>query len=291
MNAKISQSQINSAAWKTCETFRGVMGHAKHKDLAIPTLQKLMKLGYTYIPPSQAFKQRKKGLRSVLLEDILEMQLRKLNHISYRKRKYAFSDENIFLAIEKLRRLCHHYTAHTNQEIYEFITSPQSLTQTIEGHIRNFDLFYIDWKNWENNVYHCTSEYSVEHSQSAKTVRSDIVLFINGIPLAVIDCKSPEDDIEGSDLPHLFTFGQKESAKEGSGPKKDFGLIIDYANVLGELDKAIDDFRAKQRNDLEYLSTVSKFEGLFYDEMAKDLIIENHQNLKACEEANNYCAT
>ena len=45
----------------------------------IPALQALIKLGYTYISPSQALKHRKGNLGNVLLEDVLEGQLRKLN--------------------------------------------------------------------------------------------------------------------------------------------------------------------------------------------------------------------
>lgn len=184
----------------------------------IPALQALMKLGYTYISPSEAFKHRKKGLQNVLLEDILEAQLRKLNVITHRKKKYAFSDGNIFLAIEKLRRLCQNYTLYANQEIYDLISLPQSVEESIEGSIRSFDLHYVDWENWENNVYHCTSKYSIEHSQN-ETTQPDIVLFINGIPLAVIECKSPDDDIHKAisqhvrnrareQIPHVYAFGQ-----------------------------------------------------------------------------------
>src|ERR1700722_4314696 len=127
----------------------------------IPALQVLIKLGYTYISPSQAFQRRGGNLSNVLLEDILENQLRKLNSISYRDKKYEFTDENIRAAIDKLRRLSHDGIIHANQAVYDLITLPQSLPQTIDGNTRSFDLFYIDWKDWRNNVYHCSAEYAV----------------------------------------------------------------------------------------------------------------------------------
>lgn len=185
----------------------------------ISALQVLIKLGYKYIPPSQAFKYRKGSLNNVLLENILDEQLRKQNRISYRKKEYAFSDENISIAINKLRRPSLDYITHANQKIYDLITLPQSVTQTIAGNTRSFDLFYIDCKNWQNNVYHCTSEYTVERSQCTKTARPDIVLFVNGIPLVVIECKPPKEKVDqaifqqlheqGREyLPHLFAYGQ-----------------------------------------------------------------------------------
>lgn len=185
----------------------------------IPALQALIKLGYNYIPPSHAFMHRKANLGNVLLEDVLESQLRKQNRISYRNKEYAFTDENISLAIGKLRRLSFDNVIQANQEIYDLITLPQSLTQTIEGNTRSFDLFFIDWKDWKNNVYHCTAEYAVERSRCTETARPDIVLFVNGIPLVVIECKSPTEEVDqavsqqlrnqGREyLPHLFAYSQ-----------------------------------------------------------------------------------
>ncbi|MEX1013500.1 MAG: type I restriction endonuclease subunit R [Waddliaceae bacterium] len=185
----------------------------------LPALQTLIKLGYKYLSPSQAFELRKNKQGNVLLEDILTAQLRKLNSISYRGAEYAFTDENIRQAVETLRNTSYNGVIQANQEIYDLITLPQSATQTIEGNTRSFPLIYVDWKNWENNVFHCTAEFNVERSQSTKTARPDIVLFINGIPIAVIECKSPKEDVDqavsqnirnqGRDyLPHLFAYSQ-----------------------------------------------------------------------------------
>ena len=185
----------------------------------IPALQALIKLGYHYIPPSVALKLRNGNLGNVILEGVLESQLRKQNRIFYRNKEYAFSDENISLAINKLRRPSLDCMMHTNQEIYDLITLPQSLTQTINGYSRSFDLFFIDWKDWKKNVYHCTAEYLVGRSRCAETATSDIVLFVNGIPLALIECKSPKEEVnqavsqqlryQGHEyLPHLFAYCQ-----------------------------------------------------------------------------------
>lgn len=50
---------------------------------------------------------------------------------------------------------------------------------------------YIDWENPANNYYHVSEEFSVLRTGRKDTYRPDIVLFVNGIPLAVIECKSP----------------------------------------------------------------------------------------------------
>ena len=51
---------------------------------------------------------------------------------------------------------------------------------------------YIDWKYLENNVFHVTEEYSVMRSASKDHYRPDLVLFVNGIPLCIIECKRPD---------------------------------------------------------------------------------------------------
>ena len=50
----------------------------------------------------------------------------------------------------------------------------------------------IDFKNPENNEYHAINQFTViedEHNH-----RPDIVLFINGLPLIVIELKNPRDE-------------------------------------------------------------------------------------------------
>ena len=94
-----------------------------------------------------------------------------------------------------------------------------ALEQSVEGAVRSFTLNYIDWKNPENNVYHVTAEFSVERTRSHETARPDIVLFINGIPFAVIECKSPKTEVDQAVsqtirnqrdeyIPTLYTYAQ-----------------------------------------------------------------------------------
>lgn len=57
---------------------------------------------------------------------------------------------------------------------------------------KSFTLQYIDWKNIENNVFHVTEEYNVMRSGSKEHYIPDLVLFVNGIPLTIIECKRPD---------------------------------------------------------------------------------------------------
>ncbi len=186
----------------------------------LPALQLLINLGFEYLSPEQALKARGGRLGNLLLEDVLRQQLKAINRIHYKGREYLFSEENIQSAILKLKGIKYDGLQKTNEAIYDLLTLGTALEQSVEGDTRSFNLNYIDWRNWRNNRFHVTAEFSVERSRSTETVRPDIVLFVNGIPFSVIECKSPKVEVEqaisqclrnqGEDYaPRLFTTVQQ----------------------------------------------------------------------------------
>jgi type I restriction enzyme R subunit len=208
---------------------RAFQGNEKYLS-QIPALQELIVLGYDYLSPEEVLSLRDGKKSHVLLENILRKQLTKMNTIHYRGKDYWFSEANIQEAIQKLNNVKYDGLRKTNEMIYDMLTLGIALEQTVEGNTRSFNLNYIDWKRPENNVFHVTAEYVVERTRSTETTRPDIVLFVNGIPLVVIECKAPKVEIDqaisqmirnqGDDyIPKLFTFVQlvigmnKNSAK------------------------------------------------------------------------------
>ncbi len=160
----------------------------------IPSLQLLQNLGYVYLRPQEVFLERKGKLSNVLLEGVLEKQLRKLNRITFKGRQHEFSDANIQEAVRVLKDVTlANGLISANEKVYDLINLGKSLEQTIGADTKSFTLSYIDWKNPENNVYHVVEEFEVEQSGSPQTRRPDIVLFVNGIPFVVIECKRPDE--------------------------------------------------------------------------------------------------
>jgi type I restriction enzyme R subunit len=160
----------------------------------LPALQLLQKLGYTYLDPEQALELRGGKTTNVLLEDILRKQLKEINSIRVSSTKTAiFSDANIENGILALKDLPMQdgYIAAC-QVAYERISLGKALEQNIDGDKKSFTLQYIDWQHIENNVFHVTAEFSVMRSGSKEHYRPDIVLFVNGIPLCIIECKRPD---------------------------------------------------------------------------------------------------
>jgi len=160
----------------------------------IPALQLLQKLGYTYLSPEDALNLRGGKTTGVILESILRKQLKEINSIRLSSSKTSFfSDGNIELGIQALKELPLHEGYTTASEYaYTMLTLGKALEQSIDGDKKSFTLQYIDWKNPENNVFHVTEEYIVMRSGSKDHYVPDIVLFVNGIPLSIIECKRPD---------------------------------------------------------------------------------------------------
>lgn len=160
----------------------------------IPALQMLVNLGYTYLSPAEADRQRGGKTTNVLLEDVLRKQLKEINSIRVSATKTSiFTDENIERGILALKNLPMNegYIA-ASERAYNLLTLGQALEQSVDGDKKSFTLQYIDWKNIGNNVFHVTEEFSVMRSTSKEHYRPDLVLFVNGIPLCIIECKRPD---------------------------------------------------------------------------------------------------
>lgn len=159
----------------------------------IPALQVLVNLGYGYLPPDDALNQRNGKTTSVLLESILRSQLEKINSITYRGNQFGFTSANIQSAIQALKEvpMQEGYMAAC-EYVYNLLTLGKSLEQSIDGDKKSYTIQYIDWQKPENNIFHVTEEYSVMRAGSSEHYRPDLVLFINGIPVCVIECKRPD---------------------------------------------------------------------------------------------------
>ena len=188
----------------------------------IPALQLLQNLGYTYLTPEEVLKERQDKLSNVILEDILEQQLLKFNKIQFKGKIYPFSPASIRGAIDAIKNVpMFDGLVTTNSKIYDLLTLGKSFEESIGNDRKSFTINYIDWNNIENNVFHVAEEFEVNRTSSDKKYRPDIVLFVNGIPLCIIECKRPDikeplEDAKSQHLrnqqedgiPHLYKYSQ-----------------------------------------------------------------------------------
>ena len=194
----------------------------------IPALRLLMALRWHYLPPDEALALRGGQVANVLLETVLLDWLRTHNTIRHKGGDYDFSETNLGAVVRELRAIpVNPGLIPASQTAYELLTLGKSVEQTINGDKRSFTVQLIDWQHPEDNVYHVTDEFTVERRGSHHTRRPDIVLFVNGIPLVVIECKRPDKHTsEGKpavhdaisqmlrnqrlddEIPHLFIYAQ-----------------------------------------------------------------------------------
>ena len=66
------------------------------------------------------------------------------------------------------------------REFYQKITSTSGIR-------------FIDFDNPNNNLWHCTTEFSCENPDTHDNFRPDITCFVNGLPLAFIEVKKPNN--------------------------------------------------------------------------------------------------
>ncbi|OUM89889.1 type I restriction endonuclease subunit R [Parageobacillus thermoglucosidasius] len=184
-----------------------------------PAIEVLKALGYRYLTPDEAEVMRGNQF-NVILKDVLEEKLRELNAYEYKGTTYRFSERNIQQAIRDLDEPLTDGLVKTNEKIYESLMLGRSYTENLpDGSKKSFTIQYIDWEHIDNNVFHVAEEVVVEKMDGQGTARPDIVLYVNGIPFAVIECKKASISMEqgisqmirnqGKDyIPQLFKFVQ-----------------------------------------------------------------------------------
>lgn len=185
----------------------------------IPAIELLQSMGYEYISREDCLAQRG-GEYNVLLRDVLRRQLIRLNRFEYGGEEHVFSSATIEKAISDLDVPLMEGLITTSEKIYDSLLLGKSYPEILpDGRTLSFNLKYIDWKNQENNVFHVTEEFQTESSDKEHNARPDIVLFVNGIPFAVIECKAPDRSVEDGVvqtirnqtdeyIPQLFKFAQ-----------------------------------------------------------------------------------
>ena len=179
----------------------------------------LRSMGYAYISPEDCEAQRG-GRYHVLLKDVLRGQLRRLNRYVYAGAENEFSAANVERAMEDLDAPLAEGLVRASEAVYDALLLGKSYPEIVgEGKTQSFNLRYIDWEHPENNLFHVTKEFSVDSRDRLHDARPDLVLFINGIPFAVIECKAPlvgveqavEQNIRNQQkayIPQLYKFAQ-----------------------------------------------------------------------------------
>lgn len=166
-------------------------------------LRLLQGMGWQALTPEEALRMRRGRLGSVLLEPVLAERLAAVNRVRARTGDVPFSEANIATAIERLRGNGPLGLLRANEAMTDFLLLGTSLPQMVEGETRSHSLRYIDWTTPTNNVFHVVPEFEVTRSRRTDSYIPDLVFFVNGIPLGVIEGKAMRVDVKQGVSQHL----------------------------------------------------------------------------------------
>ena len=75
---------------------------------------------------------------------------------------------------------------------YKLIRDGYRYTRHGDGAI--FDIEYIDFESPGNNIFRCVNQYEMAYGQKSDIRIPDVILFVNGIPLCILELKNPTDE-------------------------------------------------------------------------------------------------
>jgi type I restriction enzyme, R subunit len=177
----------------------------------VPALLELVNLGYTYLSRAKVAELRD-GPSQYILREIAFDALRKINPPTISDK--SIRDE-IFKAEQQIDMGAGVFKA--SEEIYSLLLAGCGVSELIDGRRTSPQMKFIDWRTPENNTYHVCAEYVVGSASAQR--RPDIVVFVNGIPFAVIENKKPSVKVQeaiaqmvrnqsSNETPKFFLFPQ-----------------------------------------------------------------------------------
>ena len=157
----------------------------------VPALHTLAAAGWTFMSAEECLSARG-STREVLLPNVLVEVLRK-RRFEYRGGEYPLSTN----AIEQIVRELSDTSLQeglllSNERLYDKLCLGVTVTEFIDGKKHSPTIPIIDWKNPEANSFIVTEELEVLRTDGDRTRRPDMVCYVNGIPLAVIEAKRPD---------------------------------------------------------------------------------------------------
>lgn len=159
------------------------------KQSQLPALELLIKLGFKYISRKDALDLRGGNDTKILLKDVLSRSLMRLNSYDNNGVQQKFSESDIAKVVDELESTRIEGLIDTGRQVFAQIMSKlggSSITVFQDGRHESKSIRYFDFEDLDNNEFNVTAEYKIT---GRETIRLDIVCFVNGIPLVVIENK------------------------------------------------------------------------------------------------------
>ncbi len=158
----------------------------------LPALTLLTNLGWSFLSPEQALAARGGKANEVVLRQVLRSELQKRT-FTFAGKSYPLSEKAIDnLIAEVCSPALNEGLLTANERLYNHLLYGISVTEFVDGKKACPTVALIDWQNPDNNSFVFTEEFTVTRSGGVESRRPDIVCFVNGIPLVVIEAKRPD---------------------------------------------------------------------------------------------------
>lgn len=107
-----------------------------------------------------------------------------------------------------------------NRHILHLLLENTSVSENRQTGDKSPTVCFIDFKNPDNNRFIAVCQFKVRILGTEHHIIPDIVLFLNGIPVVVIECKSPKvKDAIPEAIDQMLRYSEQRGAKgEGSAP-------------------------------------------------------------------------
>ncbi len=175
-------------------------------------IEQLNSLGWEYLHGSvispEGEKPERENYEQIILTDRLRKAVSAINpHIPQEAQEQA---------IQKIKRVYSPDLLHNNETFHEYLVEKIKIPYQQDGFESSYEVALIDFDNIENNQFLVVNQYTIIENNVNK--RPDILLFVNGIPLVVIELKNAADENATIDsafnqiqtykalIPGLFTY-------------------------------------------------------------------------------------
>jgi type I restriction enzyme, R subunit len=164
-------------------------------EVELPFIQQLRDLGWSHIEgeghdSGVPYLTGRESFKQVLHKERLRDSIRRIN-LDENGHEWL-DDSRIDRAILQLERAPRGRLMEANKRATEILLHGVE-TEGIDGE-RAVVIHFIDWNNAENNDFLAIDQFRVDppgSSGDSGYIIPDIVLFVNGIPVVVVECKSP----------------------------------------------------------------------------------------------------
>ncbi len=186
---------------------QGVPNFQEEFSSKIPALTLLTTLGYEFIPPNQCNAMRSKVVSNKATDQVVLLPIMRAflaeQTFTFEGTPHHLSNSAIDKIMYELNPAMNLGLQLANEKLYNAMLYGVTVTEFIDGKKTSQTIALIDWNHISNNSFHVTEELVVLNSEGTNSRRPDIVCFVNGLPLAVIEAKRPDSNREWLSLIHI----------------------------------------------------------------------------------------